>query len=73
MLGDFNVVFGPHEKMGIPPIQISCLDFQNAIEGSNLCYVDSKGVFSTWARMGAKPYVKYKLDIFFCSKGCLKF
>lgn len=28
LLGDFNVAFGAHEKMGLSPIQISYLEFQ---------------------------------------------
>lgn len=61
-IGDFNYVLGAHEKTGLAPYSISCLEFCQAIDAANLIEVNTRGAFFTWARMGAMSFVESKLD-----------
>lgn len=67
VMGDFNVIMEKHEKIGITPISVSCIDFRNTVEVCNLLEVKTKGTFFTWARKGLHCYSESKLDRAFCS------
>ncbi|KAF3454131.1 hypothetical protein FNV43_RR04578 [Rhamnella rubrinervis] len=54
-LGDFNAIWGAHEKFGGgPPISSACTDFQHAVEATCLLPIDMQGTFFTWGRHGTR-------------------
>ncbi|KAK3198786.1 hypothetical protein Dsin_022201 [Dipteronia sinensis] len=51
VVGDFNVVLGAHESLGLhSPARSSCKDFRSVIEDCDLIGVSSQGARLTWAR-----------------------
>lgn len=57
VLGDFNCVFGAHEKRGgNPPNATSCYEFQQMCSSCNLLDVDTKGLSYTWTNR--RTYVR---------------
>ncbi|KAM2622726.1 hypothetical protein TB2_027319 [Malus domestica] len=69
ILGDFNVVFGAHEKIGgILPQRSFCEEFQVMVDTCGLLLVDTKGSPFTWTNgRGISSHIEMLLDRCFCS------
>lgn len=69
ILGDFNAIFCAQEKNGcLAPSNVSCREFKETNEVSDLVRLDSSGSFFTWVHCGLCIFVERKLDPAFCSQ-----
>ncbi|KAK1583210.1 hypothetical protein Q3G72_021859 [Acer saccharum] len=75
VIGDFNAVFGAHEKIGRPPIHSSCQYFNDVVEDCHLNCLATRGSFFTWTNGrghdGIHSRVEERLDRALCSEGWL--
>lgn len=62
VIGDFNVVIGAHEKIGLPPQHISSHEFRNAIDSCDLRDINTSDSIYTWARRRGTSYMECLLD-----------
>lgn len=73
ILGDFNVIFGAHAKMGSASSGTSYHEFNEAIDVMDIVNVDTLGSFFTWAHRGLQIFVEFHLDRVFCTQDSLGF
>lgn len=74
MIRDLNLVIGAHKKMGQLPSWIASLEFLNAIEGSSLLQIETKGSFFSHGHVDMfVVFFKSKLDRSICYKFFIDF
>lgn len=61
MLRDFNACLGAHEKIGRPPLPISCCEFTIAIDDCDLSTLDTIGALYTWIGRDGLDMVQVQL------------
>lgn len=68
-VGDFNAVLGAFEKLGNPPLQISCNEFSSFIDSCGFIDISTQGYFSTWINgCGTRSHVEQRLDRCLCTQ-----
>lgn len=67
-VGDFNEILGAHEKLGNPPRQISCNEFNSFIDSCGFIDINAHGSFFTWTKgRGVRSHVEQRLDRCLCT------
>ncbi|XP_055962061.1 uncharacterized protein LOC130015619 [Mercurialis annua] len=75
VIGDFNAVFGAHEKMGGRPPNIqSCSEFITACDDCDLSCINTRGNLFTWSNMRiGDNHIELHLDRALCTQSCYDF